>query len=360
MRIALPACDTHCVIDVADLEDVVVQTRDDLEALRNARLFITGGTGFVGTWLLSALHHADARLGLRMHTTVLTRDPEAFAARQPTLADWTELVRGEVTATPEVGLVDAVVHAATPASAAFNDRHPELMRNTIVDGLESALSAIAASGRIPFLFTSSGAVYGPQPVTLERIPESYEPAPESIEPRNAYALGKRDAEAIAIAAADAGGPSLRLARLFAFVGPLLPLDAHFAIGNFTRDALVGGPIIVQGDGLAVRSYMYAADLVVALLAILIRGEESLPYNVGSPNGVTIESLARTVEAVVRPGCGVTVMGRDNDSLPTGAGNRYVPDTTRLAGLLGNDPCRRDLEGSIRATAAWAQSAAAER
>jgi len=226
------------------------------------------------------------------------------------------------------------------------------MRSTIVEGMSSLLKTLEPSGPIPLLFTSSGAIYGLQPPDLDCLPEDFEPAVDAIDPRNAYAAGKREAEAMALAASLADGPSLRLARLFAFVGPYLPLDTHFAIGNFIRDGISGGPIKVRGDGTAVRSYMYAADMVVALLAILVRGEANRPYNVGSSEAISMRDLAYAVERCLAPGCGVEIAGLTPGQLPTGAGNRYVPDVTALETLLGHGPCPTALEASILLTGAW--------
>lgn len=336
-----------------DLDRVVESASSDLKALQSARMYITGGTGFVGTWLVAALHHADEQLNLKLDVTLLTRDPTGFRTRQPELADWCTLLRGDVTEVPPLGVFDFAIHAATPASAALNDENPDLMRSTIVEGMNSLLKALEPSGPIPLLFTSSGAIYGPQPPDLDCIPEDFEPAIDAIDPRNAYAAGKREAEAMALAASLAGGPSLRLARLFAFVGPYLPLDTHFAIGNFIRDARTGGPIRVRGDGTAVRSYMYAADMVVALLAILVRGEVNRPYNVGSSDAISMRNLAHEVECCLAPGCGVEIAGLTPGQLPTGAGNRYVPDVNALQTLLGHDPCPTPLDAAIRRTGAWA-------
>lgn len=322
---------------VNDLDAILDRCADDLRSLTGARVFITGGTGFVGTWLLAALHHADQRLQLGLSPILLTRSPAAFVQRQPALARWVTSVAGDIVAVPPIGTVDAAIHAATPASAAFNDAHPDLMRETIVAGMSSVLEALSPSGAIPLLFTSSGAIYGAQPLDLERLPESFTPAAGTIEARNAYAHGKREAEAMAQAASEAGGPSLRLARLFAFVGPYLPLDAHFAIGNFIRDALAGGPIRVAGDGTAVRSYLYAGDMVEQLLAILVRGEPNRPYNVGSEQAISIADLARAVAASVSPDCRVEIAGAQHSALPTGAGSRYVPDTTRVRTELATEP-----------------------
>ncbi len=336
----------------SDLEAILTASHTDFERLRGGRIFITGGTGFVGTWIVAALHHANTTLDLGLDVTILTRDPAAFARREPELATWATLLPGDITTCPSPGIVDYAIHAATPASAAFNDAHPDLMRSTIVEGIRSVLAALAPSGPIPLLFTSSGAIYGPQPFELERIPESFEPAIGAIEPRNAYALGKRDAEAIANAASVAGGPSLRLARLFAFVGPHLPLDAHFAIGNFIRDALAGRPIRVAGDGTAVRSYLYASDMVSALLAVWLRGVPDRAYNVGAHEAVSIGELARLVESVVSPGRGVQIAGLGLGQLPTGAGNRYVPDASRLEDVLGRPICLVDLKTAVGSTVDW--------
>jgi nucleoside-diphosphate-sugar epimerase len=335
-----------------DFADIVERSRDDFEALRGARVFITGGTGFVGTWLVSSLHAADHALNLGLRVELLTRDPAAFAERHPALAAWATMIEGDVARIPSIGVIDAAIHAATPASAAFNDEHPERMRATIVDGMSSILARLKPSGQIPFLFTSSGAVYGPQPSTMERISESYWPPDDTIDPRNAYALGKRNAERIALEAAENGGPAVRIARLFAFVGPYLPLDAHFAIGNFIRDALGGGPIHVSGDGSAIRSYMYASDMVVCLLGTLTRGTNMAAYNIGSADPISIAELAETIRVEVAPASDVQIAGRAVSDLPTGAGSRYVPDTSRLTGQLNLRPSV-PLDDAIRRTARWA-------
>lgn len=337
-----------------ELNTILERSRDDLDELSDARLLITGGTGFVGRWLLEALLHADQRLKLGLKPVVLTRQPHRFADHQPRLARWVEALEGDVTAIPNPGMVDAVIHAATPASADLNDRDPDIMRTIIVDGARSVLDAVAPSGAVPLLFTSSGAVYGPQPWDLESIPESFDQDDAVLDPRNAYAAGKREAEQILAAASTAGGPSLRLARLFTFVGPGLPLDAHFAVGNFIGDALARRPITISGDGLAVRSYMYPTDLIVALLAVLIRGTPNRAYNVGSPDPVSIAELASRVRDLVAPAVPVEITGLAASRLPTGAGQRYVPDCTRLhdelraGGFVG-------LDDAILRTANWARA-----
>ena len=97
-----------------------------------------------------------------------------------------------------------------------------------------------------------------------------------------------------------------IARLFAFVGPYLPLDANYAVGNFLRDVLTGGPIQIAGDGTPFRSYLYAADLAIWLWTMLLRAPSGAPFNVGSPHAVTIAELARRVMQAAAPGTAIRI------------------------------------------------------
>ena len=193
------------------------------------------------------------------------------------------------------------------------------------------------------LFVSSGAVYGRQPSELTHVPESYAGAPDALSPAAAYGEGKRVGEFLC-AQASTGGLSTSVARCFAFVGPHLPLDTHFAIGNFLRDALAGRDIIIKGDGTPMRSYLYASDLVVWLLHLLCAGENRAAYNVGSGEDLSIAQLAGVIAK--RYGRQVQVLGTPDPAKPR---ERYVPDVSKARVQLGLEP-RVALETAIEKTA----------
>jgi nucleoside-diphosphate-sugar epimerase len=345
-----------------DLDHILRHTEGLWEPLRNGSIFITGGTGFFGRWLLESFAHANRELSLGAKATVLSRNPGTFRATAPHLGidAGIALVEGDVrdfTAAKIDAQLPApwprrhgfFIHAATEASAKLNAENPLLMVDTIVAGTRAALDFAVATGVRRFLLTSSGAVYGRQPSEITHVPEDYAGAPDCTQTSSAYGEGKRMAELLCACYAQQHGLECLIARCFAFVGPFLPLDAHFAIGNFIRDALRGGPIQVSGDGTPYRSYLYAADLAIWLWTIVFRGKTMHPYNVGSDQDLSISRLAVDVGAIRRPFAEVTLAQQ-----PSAGQQRqsYVPSVLRAASELGLKPIV-PLPEAIRRTIAFA-------
>lgn len=294
------------------------------------RVLITGGTGFVGKHLLDVI---------AANSTPLTLDDVVVSSRSPQLTGYdVETVSWDVTSDSVPSLrVDAVIHAATPASAELNARSPRLMFDQIVEGARRVIEFCANQPDPPrVVFTSSGAVYGEMPPGVTAWPEDSRLAADPLDAKNAYASGKRTAEALFALAGHEGVCRPTIARLFAFSGRHLPLDAHFALGNFVRDALAGGPIRVRGTGTAVRSYLDGDDMALwLLLALLSDVSVGRIVHVGSEEAVTIEELAlmvadlgKIVRSFEEP---VLIEGR---VAPIDGRDRYVPSTDLTRRLLG--------------------------
>ena len=176
--------------------------------------------------------------------------------------------------------------------------------------------------------------------------ESFAGGPDPLDAANAYAEGKRAAELLCAVATS--GTDIKIARCFAFVGPYMQLDAHFAIGNFISDRLHQRPIRVQGDGSAERSYLYASDLMGWLWTILFQGKRLRAYNVGSEEALKIATLANEVNTALPPAAQVNI---GSSYLPGTPIHRYVPSTARAReelDLVATVP----LQEAIRRTYAW--------
>jgi len=317
-----------------DLDHVLEHTAHLWADVRGERFFLTGGTGFVGTWLMESLLWANQRLGLRISAVVLTRTPEAFRARAPHLADdpAVSLLRGDVRRFEyPAGRFSHVIHAASDATPDSCRQQPLLVMDTIVAGTRRVLDFAVTAGARRLLLTSSGAVYGPQPPEVTHLPETFAGAPGLSAPAAVYGEAKRMAELLCALYQQAHPLDCLIARGFTFVGPGMPLDAHFAIGNFVNDCLHGRPIEVRGDGTPYRSYLYAADLAVWLWTILLKGESGRPYNVGSEQAVSIAETARAVAAALESSQPVHIAGTPAPGAPA---QRYVPSTERARTELG--------------------------
>jgi len=310
-----------------DLEHVLTHTKPLWEELRGGRIFVTGATGFFGIWLLETFLHANERLNLGAELVGLSRDPAAFAAKDPHVTNHPaiKMYAGDVRdfIFPK-GKFSHVIHAGTTSSAPVP---PLEMLETIVQGTRRALDFTVTSGAKKFLFVSSGAVYGEAPSEQHHFSENDHTAPDPMQPSSVYGEGKRLAELLCRLYYENHQLETTIARCFAFVGPHLPLDAHFAVGNFLRDALEKKPIVIKSDGRSERSYLYAADLMIWLWTILFQGEPCRPYNVGSERSISIKGLAELVQQALQI----------EQKIEIGTGGKtsfYVPDTKRAQQELG--------------------------
>ncbi|MFA7230456.1 MAG: NAD(P)-dependent oxidoreductase [Victivallaceae bacterium] len=324
-----------------DLIDTIQRLSSLQDKLRGKQIFLSGGTGFFGKWLLKSFVLFNRQYGLDATLTVLSRNSEKFLSEYPEFCGFKEIIfiDGDIRSfsLPTV-YFDYVIHAATEASAKLDREQPEEMTSVIVDGTQRILQMNFDK----MLFVSSGAIYGIQPSELECIPEDY-----IGQPVTAYGRGKLLAEQLCI---ESGQP-VAIARCFAFVGPWLPLDAHFAVGNFILDCLAGKHIIIKEDGTPFRSYMYAADLAVWLWTILVNGQNGRAYNVGSEQAISIADLATEVNSC----CGgeneiSTMQQAQSGVLPM----RYVPDTGRAQKEL-NLSMNYSIREALQKTIQWHKS-----
>lgn len=297
-------------------------------------LLLTGGTGFFGRALLRYWIAGAGQLDTPSHVTVLSRNPDAFKEAYPEFraVPWLRFTQGDVcdsASLPSGMAYSHIIHAA--ADSTLGPQLSCLSRyDQIVNGTRNVLDLAARCQSARVLFMSSGAVYGPQPAHLPKLPEDWLGMSDPLIPANAYGIAKKTAEHLCALYADAFGIQTVIARCFAFVGPDLPLGVHFAVGNFIRDALRGKEITVSGDGTAIRSYLDQRDLSHWLYSLLMRGRPGHAYNVGSEQAITMADLALLVRDTLAPEKPIRVLGVRSAANER---SRYVPNVEKIQAEL---------------------------
>ena len=261
-------------------------------------LLIIGGTGFFGKSILDSFKRGALEKWGIERVIAMSRNAESLHKEAPQLiSSKVELYSANITTTSTLPAADIVIHAAASTDAARYISCPLQEQENIQAGTYNyckLAKIFHASSKI--LYVSSGAVYGTQPAGMTHIPEEYEAndLSELPEGKRDYAIAKCDAEK-AIINLGQQGLSVSIARCFAFAGPWLPLNQHFAIGNFIEDGLQGRPITVKTKNKVYRSYMYADDLVEWMMTIAHHARPECPvYNVGSDQAIIMGDLARLV------------------------------------------------------------------
>ena len=323
---------------------------DLLAPLKGTTVVITGA-GFTGTWLaefLTALNDVHA-FGTRI--VLISNDIEEFRSSRPHLASRTDisLVKKDVRDVSEVpNETNWVVHTAATPDNRFHSSSPFETMRVIAEGTAAMFKTVERLNDFRmFLNVSSGLVYGSQPLDLEKIPENFAGAFSSASASKAYAEAKRYGETLTASAIS----QLRIpcvnVRPFAFIGPYQSLDAPWAINGIIHDAMAAQAIRILGDGQTVRSYMYASDMAFWYLRILTAADSGATFNVGSPVGISLQSLASTVGSNFSPPPEI----RLNSNSGRTPQSRFVPDVAFASKTLGLD-MKFDIESAVQRTILW--------
>ena len=318
--------------------------------LYGKHIFITGGTGFIGKWMVASVLALIDEGNLDCRITILSRDAKEFILKHPYIGlhKAVRIIEGDVRdLVAGIKRYDYVIHAATDVLSPLSETQT---LNVCALGTRSALRFAEQTGARVFLLVSSGAIYGSDANALTKIPEAHVSSDSDNVNDSAYARGKRIAEKIAREYQQNSTLNVVVARCFSFIGPHMGLDAHFAAGNFIMDALMGDEIHIKGDGTPLRTYLYSAELAYWLWMILLKGEDGDIYNVGGEEIISIVELAHIVAALLNPKAKVLVHRQPILKEPR---HRYVPDIRHIKKKLALTQEIHTNEGITR-TAMWLQ------
>jgi len=303
------------------------------------RVVVTGGAGFVGSWVCERLLDLGAEVVCVDNLLTGTADNLREMRDRPGFGH----LEQDLSAGLDVdGEVDAVLHLASPASPLHYLRWPvETLRVGSLGTMHALDLAEARHAR--FLLASTSEVYGDPLENPQR--ETYWGNVNPVGPRSVYDESKRFAEALTTAYRTDRGVDTCIARIFNTYGPRMRVDDGRAIPAFMSQALAGRPLTVAGDGSQTRSLCFVEDTVEGLLA-LAASEHAGPVNIGNGEELTILELA---ERVLRLTGSSSSIG--HVELPVDDPKVRCPDTTLARRLLGWRPVV-PLEEGLKRTLEW--------
>jgi dTDP-glucose 4,6-dehydratase len=309
---------------------------DMLNGFYDKSFLITGGTGFIGKWLVASLNFLNSKNDANISITILTRDKKSFINKHNDIKNLKNLyfiesdVRNLDQFRYEGKEFDYIVIGANDATYDFSLNVLNLA-DTLINGTKKILHKFVSKKTKSILHLSSGAVYGDISDYQDGVEEVSHANFDINNIGSMYGISKILVESVLDEFGKTNNIKIINARCFAFSGPYLPIDKHFAFGNFIKNALENKDIIISGDGSPVRSYLYPIDLVNFLFKLLRTKDDNIAVNVGSSEALTIKDLAYKVHDVLNVSKDV-IIEKNNVNHPEKS-NYYIPNINK-ANKLG--------------------------
>ncbi len=308
-------------------------TKNIWKNLKNKNIFLTGCTGFFGYWILRSFSIANKKLKLNSIAYVLTRKKNYKKSLIYKLCKDSSIkfYKGDIRSFkyPKKKFHYIIHGATTSAKETFNQQDPLIKSNIIVEGTKHVLEFARKNSCKNFLYLSSGAVYGMSYHKKLKVDEKSLSAPLTVDKNfdlNSLGNSKRVSEMLVSIYSEKKYFKTSIARCFSFIGPLIPLDIHYAIGNFLKKAIFKKSIKINSDGSALRSYLYMSDLTTWLIKILFKGKNNEIYNIGSENMISIKNLAILVNKITKNNKKIITTKKQNKTV-------YVPSNYKIKKYL---------------------------
>ena len=350
-----------------DLERICSRLEPEFATMQGKCLFISGGAGFLGYYLIRAVLHwnetrpGDAPIQVTACDNYIRGVPDWLAtlSSKPSLT----LLKHDITAPlPEtVGDLDFVIHAASIASPTYYRKHPIATMDANVNGLrlllDSCCEQLAAGHPVSgFLFFSTSEIYGDPPPDQIPTAETYRGNVSCTGPRACYDESKRFGETLCVNFARQFGLPITTARPFNNFGPGLKITDRRVIPDFARDLIAGKDLVLLSDGSPTRTFCYVADAIVGYFKILVCGRSAEAYNIGNDSPeISMLELAEMLVRIGREqfdyaGRVVRDASREKDYL-TDNPQRRCPSIVKAKSELGFNP-EISVEEGLRRTLVW--------
>jgi len=329
-------------MDAIIKEDIEqVKKSIDAEAFRGKSVLVSGGSGFLGSWICDVLSEVGSKITCldNLSTGVFENVDHLKGTKG------FEFEKADVCSYSRNPKVDMIFHLASRPAPEDYQKHPVETALANSEGTKQMLE-LARKHDARVLFASSSEAYGDPEVFP--TPESYEGRVNPLGPRSCYEEGKRFGEALCKAYHDQYEIDVKIARIFNSYGPRLRAEGFYGrvVSRFILQSLKGEDLTVFGDGLQTRSFCYVTDTVTGLLAQMGNEARSDVLNLGSEDETRIIDLAGKVIQLSPAGSGLKHL-----PFPPGDHLRRQPDITNARKVLGWEP-KVGLDQGLSRTAKW--------
>lgn len=286
------------------------------QQLYRKEIIVFGGTGFLGKNLLEVLIYINKRYQLELNISVTSRNPEQFIKDYPNIGIEVNLIKLDILSKPETWSInqifDICIHSACPTTETTVVENDKLMYQTIIEGTNNILNFCNKNLKEKFIYLSSGAIYGKHSPSEQGFDENFNfQVLEEQHITHDYRNGKRESEKNIINFFNNHQANASIVRCFSFIGPYLPLDSYFAIGNFINNALKGGDIIIKSDGKAIRSYLYTVDAAIYIIKMMIHSQDSVEiYNLGASKTMNLKEIAELIKNLINRKISISILGSE--------------------------------------------------
>lgn len=333
---------------VDDLEKSIIDY-SRLESLRGKTILVTGGTGFIGSWMVAIISFLNDSFNFQIKLFLVSRNLEPDFVKIHGNSGYIH-IQSDIRHLKQIPEnIDYIINAAGSPDSRYHISNSLKNVETFLKGSSSFYEVVSRSPNVKkIIHLSSSQVYGENSNPIKLSEDNSNSSQLNFSEDSAYAEVKRFSETLCKLYIKEYSLPIVIIRPFAFIGPFQKLDKPWAINNFIRDAILGGPIKILGNPNVQRSYLYGSDLAYFLLCILIDGDVGETYNIGSDEAISLIDLAEKVANLYNSNLEIIVKSSKDEYLT----NSYiVPNLEKIETKL-NLKVQIGIEYALNSTLLW--------